>query len=101
MLRKLRRGAQGSPPSTLREDQTERRCARRAPHRVRLWGRNNFTSTTPQEQLKEVQISTTANMNIQSTMWVGFLHHNSSGQGEPEGQAPASPAARGGAALAR
>jgi hypothetical protein len=56
MLRKLRRGAQGSPPSTLREDHTERRCARRARLTRSLWGRNILPLRRLSEQLKEVQI---------------------------------------------
>jgi hypothetical protein len=58
MLRKLRRGAQGSPPSTLREDHTERTQVRAAgaPHTRSLWGRNILPLRRLSEQLKEVQI---------------------------------------------
>ena len=82
----------GSPPSTLREDHTERthaggaRGGRASPRS--LWGRNNFTITTPPEQLKEVQIY---NLKHSLQMWVGFLHQKqpvqgarARAQGEPE-----------------
>jgi len=117
MLRKLRRGAQGSPPSTLREDHTDTQVrAAGVPHAFAV-GKNTIT---PEETFYHYDASRSSSKKCRSTTShtvydVGriYLHqHNSSGRAarararerqsaEPEGQAPASPAARGGAALAR